>query len=615
VNSRITWTLFFLAAILLAVILLVERPLRQAAEMAGSTVVLPGLKPAEVGRIRLRLRGQPEIQVARTNGDWAMSAPLTCAAEPAKIERFLAAFTAMQWQVRLGAEDLKGRTNVAEEFGFLSPQATLTLDQGGYEHHLLVGSRMALGDQVSVQVVGGDGYYLVDAGILDVLPAGRNDWRDRRLLRWPVKPGARVRVVAGARSFELESSASNHLWNLVAPLPARADTPKIDALLEQLNELRVEQFVSDDSAADFDSFGLQTPDLEILLGQGTNYPTGLMVGRSPTNAPSLAFARLMGSPSVALVARTNLEPWRASLDDFRDRRLVSGASNQVAMLEFSGLDTFRVARDKSGAWKFLPPVQLEIDTNLMDRVVDSLARLEVTFEKAVVTDFAAYGLAAPRLRTTLWRDISGSPESLFAQVDFGAPQDGKVFTRRAGESSVNSIRLEDFRLFPQISWQLRDRRFWSFSAADVASVTVLQNGQTLRIVHRATNEWEVAPGYQGVINPFSVEEAVTRLGALQADSWAARGEDPRDPFNLKTMDHTVTMQVREEVKGAAPSARSEIRLRDYALRFGKLDGSEIPYAAVELDGATWVFRFPAALYREFITTDLSVRTPPVRPVR
>ena len=268
------------------------------------------------------------------------------------------------------------------------------------------------------------------------------------------------------------------------------------------------------------------------------------------------------------------------------------------------MDDFRVRRDKGGQWRVLASREFPADHDLVEGILASLTRIEMTLLMAVVTDYSAYGLTSPPLRLLLWRDPNAGTNSLAAEIDFGAAQSGKVFLRRTDESAVNSISREDFSKFPRASWQLRDRHIWSFSTNDVLSVTISQKGEKLRLVHGRNNDWSIAPGYQGFINTDSVQEGVARLGALEAVFWAGRGEDVADSFGLKETDHEIELDVKH---GSA--------VRELSIRFGRASPFQNPYARVVIDGEPWFFEFPWQLYREFIATDLSIHSVPGQPRR
>ena len=69
---------------------------------------------------------------------------------------------------------------------------------------------------------------------------------------------------------------------MTRPMPAhRVDNPKIEALLAQLQNLRVSQFETDDPKTDLEPLGLQPPELELTLSQGTQSCSGAAIRQKP----------------------------------------------------------------------------------------------------------------------------------------------------------------------------------------------------------------------------------------------------------------------------------------------------------------------------------------------
>ena len=133
----------------------------------------------------------------------------------------------------------------------------------------------------------------------------------------------RLAVTNGTKVFELRRDGTNKLWRMVYPLQARANNPKAEQSLQTLQSVRVRQFVSDDPKADLEAFGLQPPELEVALGQGTNTVARLQFGKSPTNDTRLVYARRLGLNAIVAVRKDLLAPWYAQVNDFRDPFLVT----------------------------------------------------------------------------------------------------------------------------------------------------------------------------------------------------------------------------------------------------------------------------------------------------
>jgi hypothetical protein len=594
-NFRTTWTLLLVTLAVLVGIIFIERPLRVARSQPADQRLLGDLKPSTVLSVQIRPAGSPEIRLERTNGGWQLTRPLAYPADPDRVERLLQALAQITWLTHIGAQELRQRPKAQEEFGFVSPQVSIVIEQTEGRHHLLVGARNAVANELFVQVVGGDGFYLVTDVLLKFVPPRAGDWRDRKVLDLAGSSFDLVRARSGTKGYDLQREGTNQSWKMSWPLQSRADNSRIDSLLQRLPALRVAEFVSDDARADLDSYGLQSPELELSFFRGTNFFTGLQLGRSPTNDPALVYARRTGTPHVFLIARGPLEPWRSEPADFRDRHIVRLGSNEVSSIDIRGSDKFTVSRVSNDTWKVLAASPFEADPTLVIDLLGLLSGSEVEFGPAVVTDFAGYGLGAPVVDYTLKR----ANGSVVAQILFGTNQAGKAFVRRADETSVDSIKPEEFQRLPLASWQLRDRRLWSFDPTNVAGILISQKGRSMQLLRAARGEWAVAPGSEGFVNAFSLDETLHRLGEMRAVFWVARGDDSANEFGFRETDHHVTFSFRNGAAKGLPASLT--------LDFGRLSEYGNPYAAAPVGGERMIFEFPWPFYFDQVKRDLSVQ--------
>ena len=166
--------------------------------------------------------------------------------------------------------------------------------------------------------------------------------------------------------------------------------------------------------------------------------------------------------------------------------------------------------------------------------------------KDVVTpaDLPAYGLTPPARQIVL-RSAIGDTNAVIAQLLFGSALTNEVFVRRADENFIYAITPEDFTRLPEgPPWQFRDRNIWNFSENDVAQITIRQNGKMLQMVHNAPNQWSLAAGSQGVINPPAIEEVAHDLGTMTAVAWWARGVDNPADYGLKPGNLSITVTLK-----------------------------------------------------------------------
>jgi hypothetical protein len=607
-NSRFTGFWVALALGLFVFIVLVERHWK--APEAGPPPVLPGLERAAVTSLRVRPAGQLEIRAERveesstsslnaslaaSNTHWRLTRPMSVPAEAALIEGFLAHLAQLRAQTHIPAAELRERPDADEAFGFDPPQYSLLLQQAEQRRQLLVGGRTSPGDQVFLQVVGAEGVHVVNADFLQWLPRTPNDWRDRAFWVWPEPAFDRMVVTNAGAMFAVQresadDSSPNLRWRLAHPLQARADGVRIENGLRALRELRVAGFVTEDPQADAEGYGLRPPDFSLTFVRGTNTVLEFQFGRSPTNDSRLVFARQRGLPSVVLVPREPLAVWRAKYDEFRDRHLLT-LSRPVDRIEARGDDAFTLQRQPDDSWRVLP-LDLPADAEQVAELVAALQEMRVRrFVKEVVTppDLPEFGLAAPALRFVLGgvTPRPGDTNGVLGELMFGATQGEETFARRPDESAVYAVAAAEVQRLPVAGFQLRERRLWNFREDGVTGVRAQQGDRHRKLLRQGTNSWSLAPGSEGVINVFAVEETVLRLGQLRAVAWTAVGEEHLARFGFEPD----SLQVTAELKSGD----------QLSVRFGGAAPSGLIYAATTLEGRVWIFESPPAVSQLALT--------------
>ncbi len=606
-NWKPTWVLLAAAAVTLAFIVLVERPLQRQRESQTSRLILSGLEPSRVTNIEIHPWGQPVIEAVHqgaTNQPWRLLRPVAYPGNNQLFAALLDALTNLQWTDRLNEKELNDRPNAQEDFGFTKPLFTVLLQGSGPDRRLEIGVLSAFNDQVSMQLVGNTTIYQTPSEILRLLPRDPRLWRNQSLLSLTNISFQTLRVRSAGQQFDLERDATNHLWYMNKPVPpARADTVKINELLSQLQTVLVGDFVTDDPQADLDTYGLQstesTPELAISFLDGTNTVAGVQVGHTSTNFPSYAFARRDVQGNIVLVAKESLKPWQAPYTNFLDQHFVSLSPSLISSITVQGDDDFEVRRQTNGQWLVKADKTFPADSILMDYWLAQFTNMPTEIAKRVVTDFSDYGLSHPCLEYKVHFGPSAGAQAE-PQIEFGTNQAGKVFERRMDEDFVNTVSSSDFALLPRVSWELRDREVWNFNSKNVVSVTIHQRGGVLKYLRDPDGNWTYAPGFnnQVRINSFATEACVFEMGHLHAVYWDGVGEDHLERFGIPQADFEVAFDVKQGGTNAT-----------YSIKFGTRSPTHYhPYASVVRDGQRLIFEFPAGLYDNFVEPNLTLYT-------
>lgn len=587
---KTTLWLLGVSAILLAFIIFVERHSRPTAARVDTPGRLVAFRAAEVTNLVVRRTNQFVLRADRTNANWNITLPFFYPGQSFAVDKLLAILENLTPHTHLTQEELRAQKRSLLEFGLDVPAASLVLNHKSGRVELQFGSPTAVGGQLYLEVVNSPGIYVVPADLLQMLPLTANDWRDTALVNLIDSHLDRIEVRTVARSFAIEVDPTNKVLYLSRPTRARASAPKVEALVRKLQAAQALQFVTDDPRADLDAFGLRPPEAELVLGLGTNDLQVVQFGRSPTNDPALVYARRMAQTNIVLVPRNVLEALQTSHAELRDRHVLAFPLPAVESIDVRAEQNFTIRKQTNNLWFVTEPEFIPADADLVRAALNQLSFLEAQVEKDVVTDFAPYGLATPLRQYILGASATNSlgvpTNRIVAQLDLGARRENVVFAR-GGDDTVYTLPAPVLDRLPSAAWQLRDRRVWSFSTNQVTRLTIQHRGYQRQVLRSPSGEWSLAPGSQGVINTFAIEELMHRLGELRAVSWIARGDDQRPQHGFTENGHKLTIDLRLADK-----------TRTLTLEFSSRPAAPYPYAMVSVDGQTWIFEFPPDLFSQ-----------------
>jgi hypothetical protein len=221
------------------------------------------------------------------------------------------------------------------------------------------------------------------------------------------------------------------------------------------------------------------------------------------------------------------------------------------------------------------------------------------------SDFPKYGLASPVrsyvLKESLVKDYSKSTNAVVAALDFGSTFEDKIYARRTDrpdEDSVYAVKQADFDALASKAFQLRQRHIWNFSPTNVSSITVRQNGTTVKMLRKAENQWTFASGSQGLLDNFAVEAGAEELGTLEAGAWIDRGDQNLAKYGFTDKSPQILVEVHSGGQD-----------QTLTLDLGSMSSAQHRYGAVQMGGQTWIFEFPIRT-AERIAYDFGIREKP-----
>ena len=302
-------------------------------------------------------------------------------------------------------------------------------------------------------------------------------------------------------------------WQITAPKPLGADQEAVSSLLSSVSSLNADRLV-EDKAADLSQFGLAQPALELDVTTKDGKPQKLFLG-DDTPAGSAVFAKLNGDPRVFTIASYNKNGLDKSLNDLRDKRLITVGVDQISRLELIRKNqTIEFGRNKE-EWQILKPQPLRADDSQVGELVRKItgARMDLsgtnTDAKEVEAGFA-HGTPVATVKVT---DQSGTQE-----LQIRKNKDNYY----AKSSLVEGVYKVDADLGQAVDKGLdefRNKKIFDFGYNDPEKVEV-HNGSKAYFLTRSGADWW-SNGKKD--NAASVESLVSKVRDLAASKFLESG--------------------------------------------------------------------------------------------
>jgi uncharacterized ParB-like nuclease family protein len=176
-------------------------------------------------------------------------------------------------------------------------------------------------------------------------------------------------------------------WQITQPKPYRADQETVAGMLSTLSGLNADRVV-EDKASNLKEYGLDPAVAELdITGKGQGTRQLLLGDDTPTGGD--VYASLAGDPRVFTVSSFNKTSLDKSLNDLRDKRLLTVDADQVSQVELlrKGQDV-EFDRTKDG-WQILKPMSSPADSSAVNGLVRSLTSATMQLSASGTNDAAA----------------------------------------------------------------------------------------------------------------------------------------------------------------------------------------------------------------------------------
>jgi hypothetical protein len=350
-------------------------------------------------------------------------------------------------------------------------------------------------------------------------------------------------------------------WKITEPKPFGADQSAVSGMLSTLSSLNSERVV-EDKASDLKPYGLEPAALEVDVKERDNKSQKLLLG-DDTPTGNAVYASLAGDPRIFTVPSYNKGSIDKSVNDLRDKRLITLEPDKISRLELvRNNQTIEFGRNKD-EWQILKPKPLRADSTEVGSVVRKLtdAHMDLSGSSQNEKETASAFAKATPVATAKVTDESGTEE-----LQIRKNKD----TYYAKSSVVDGVYKVDSDLGTAVNKGLddfRNKKIFDFGFNDPDKVDINAGSKQYDLSKGGTDWW-----WNGKkMDPENVETLIAKLRDLEANKFVDSG------FANPSMEISVTSDSGKRVEkvSIAKSGSDYLVRRENDPTLYQLDASSI----------------------------------------
>jgi hypothetical protein len=310
----------------------------------------------------------------------------------------------------------------------------------------------------------------------------------------------------------------NGVWQIVAPIAARADETEVLRITSNLGLADVTRVI-DDNPADLKDYGLTTPRIAIEFKVATDKDfQKLLIGeKSPTGSD--VFAKRNDEKRVFLIPAYEETALNRSTFDFRDKSLLKFERDKVDVVEVTfGGKTTQLAKEGPD-WSITRPMEAKADPAAVDALIGRLGAAQmksIVASDASAAELKKYGLDTPALAVTL--NAGSSRATLMIG---GKTADNTFYARDASKplvATVDSALVDELKKGAD---QYRRKDLFAFRSYTANRLEITRDGQTF--VFEMTKgqgdvvgKWQRVSPTPGDVDKEKFNTLLSRLSSMRA---------------------------------------------------------------------------------------------------
>jgi len=306
----------------------------------------------------------------------------------------------------------------------------------------------------------------------------------------------------------------NGKWAITAPSKFSADQDAANGITSSLSPATADSVV-EDKPADLSKYGLSDPSLTVTIHEKGGKSDQLFFG-DDIPAGSLVYARVNANPKVYAVSSSVKSSLAKTVNDLRDKRLLTFDSNQLTRIELaSAKSDIEFGKNNQNEWAIVKPQPYRADSfqveELLRKLTDAKMDLSSSADDAKKTD-AAYA--------------DGQPVATAKATDSSGTQSIEVRKNKDDYYAKSSVVSGIFKISSDLGKELekplddfRNKKIFDFGFSDPTKLEV-QQGSTDKSFVRAGTDWKMNGK---IMDAGAVQSLIDKLRDLSSTKFVATG--------------------------------------------------------------------------------------------
>src|SRR5579875_2382223 len=303
-------------------------------------------------------------------------------------------------------------------------------------------------------------------------------------------------------------------WTITAPAEYKADQDAAGSLASSLSPVSADSVV-DEKPADVKKYGLADPTLVVTIHRTNGKSDELFLG-DDVPAGSLVYARVDNDPKVYAVSSSVKSSLDKSLNDLRDKRLLTFDSNKLSRIELiHGKSDTEFGKNAQGDWQIIKPQPYRADTFQVEELVRKLGDAKMDLSGSA--DDAKKAAAAY---------ASGQPSATVKVTDAAGTETLEVrknkddyYAKSSAVAGIYKIPSDVGKALEKTTDDFRNKKVFDFAFSDPTRIEM--HGATGdKVLTRSGTDWK---SNGTTMDAGTVQAFIDKIRDLSADKFESSG--------------------------------------------------------------------------------------------